>query len=152
MRNIEVSEWKIDQWGHKYRELGKGCIEYMPTIIIDGVEIYQDELEDFHRRRAEQKAAERARAMEELKNRPEPKSCPFSNDCNNTCKREKCKIFLKGKCSIATIADSNGVELEAEPVSGAKCPFSIYANCKGCALYNKGCAIVRLAASTMKGE
>ena len=65
---------------------------------------------------------------------------------NNQCKREKCALFLDGKCSIAIIADAHGTDQPI--VKGAKCPFSVYAHCDGCALNNGGCAVVRLAAAT----
>ena len=52
--------------------------------------------------------------------------------------------------ALATIADVFGVEIEEAPAKdNRKCPLSIYGHCEGCALYNKGCAIVRLAASTI---
>ena len=60
------------------------------------------------------------------------------------------RIFLDGKCSIAIIADATGAEIEETPAKDKKCPFSIYGRCDGCALYNKGCAVVRLAAATNK--
>ena len=90
--------------------------------------------------------------MEELKNRPEPKSCPFSDGCNNTCKRDGCPLFLKGKCAIAILADAHGTEQteQTDQTQATKCPFSIYGRCKGCALFNNGCAVVRLAAATYK--
>ena len=119
-------------------------------VRIDGFEIPQSQLSDYHKRK---KAAEEERlkkALEEAQNRPPAKSCPFANGCNTTCKREGCKIFANGKCALATIADASGVEIEEAPVKdNRKCPFSIYGHCEGCALYNKGCAIVRLAASTI---
>ena len=142
------SEWKIDKLGQKYREVGKGCIEYAPTIVIDGVEIYQDELEDFNRRRAEAKARRNAEQLEALKNAPPVRSCPFNQGMNNHCTREKCALFRDGGCSIAAIADKVGAD-SAEN-NGGKCPFSIYARCEKCALNSDGCALIRLAA--MKGE
>ena len=104
----------------------------------------RNEPEPGERRKAEQ--------AEALKNRPEPKSCPFSNGNNNTCQREKCSLFLKGKCAIAILADAHGAEQtdQTEQTQAAKCPFSVYGRCKGCALFNNGCAVVRLAAATYK--
>ena len=149
----EPGEWQeeVNAYGgvHRFRMVG-GIKEYEPTITINGLEIPQSQLEDYHRRQKEAEERRKAAALEELKNRPEPKSCPFSDGCNNTCKREGCNIFLKGKCSIATIADASGVEIEEAPAQNSKCPFSIYGRCQGCALYNKGCAIVRIAAATYK--
>ena len=144
------SEWKYDNFGRKYRELGKGCIEYAPTITIDGFEVYEDELEDFNRRRAAAKAARLAKEREKFENSPPVVHCPFEQGMNNACKREKCVMFLDGKCSIAAVADNIGAG-SAEN-NGGKCPFSIYARCEKCALNNNGCALVRLAAATMKGE
>ena len=40
-------EWERDSMGRKFRRIGKGCIEYAPTIsLAGGGEIYEDELED----------------------------------------------------------------------------------------------------------
>ena len=149
----EPGEWQeeVNAYGgvHRFRMVG-GIKEYEPTITINGLEIPQSQLADYHRRQKEAEERRKAEALEAAKNRPEPKSCPFSDGCNNTCKREGCNIFLKGKCSIATIADASGVEIEEAPAQNSKCPFSIYGRCQGCALYNKGCAIVRIAAATYK--
>ena len=143
-------EWQVDpKTGERFRMIGK-IKEYELMVRIDGIEIPQSQLSDYHKRK---KAAEEERlkkALEEAQNRPPAKSCPFANGCNTTCKREGCKIFANGKCALATIADASGVEIEEAPAKdNRKCPFSIYGHCKGCALYNKGCAIVRLAASTI---
>ena len=143
-------EWQVDpKTGERFRMIGK-IKEYELMVRIDGIEIPQSQLSDYHKRK---KAAEEERlkkALEEAQNRPPAKSCPFANGCNTTCKREGCKIFANGKCALATIADASGVAIEEAPVKdNRKCPFSIYGHCEGCALYNKGCAIVRLAASTI---
>ena len=146
----DPGEWKVDpKNGQRYRDIGH-IREYEPTITINGLEIPQSQLADYHRRQKEAEERRKAEQAEAFKNRPEPKSCPFATGCNTTCKREGCNIFLKGKCSIATIADASGVEIEETPAKNSKCPFSIYGRCQGCALYNKGCAIVRLAAATYK--
>ena len=136
--------WKVDEHGKRYREIAPGHIEFEPTIVVDGIEIYQSDLEEFQRR---QKAAEerrKAAALEEMKNRPPARSCPFVSGMNTQCKREKWVLFLEGRCSIAILADAHGTDHPI--VKGAKCPFSVYARCDGCALNNGGCAIVRLAA------
>ena len=143
-------EWQVDpKTGERFRMIGK-IKEYELMVRIDGIEIPQSQLSDYHKRK---KAAEEERlkkALEEAQNRPPAKSCPFANGCNTSCKREGCKIFANGKCALATIADASVVEIEEAPVKdNRKCPFSIYGHCKGCALYNKGCASVRLAASTI---
>lgn len=147
---LEPTEWKVDpKTGQRYRDVGK-IREYEMMIHTSGGIVPASQLEDFHKRQKEAEERRKAEALEAAKNRPEPRSCPFSNGCNNTCKREGCKIFLKGKCSIATIADASGVEIEEAPAKGSKCPLSIYGNCQSCALFNHGCALVRLAAATYK--
>ena len=153
IRDPEPGEWQeeVNAYGgvKRFRMIGQ-IKEYEPTITINGLEIPQSQLEDYHRRQKEAEERRKAEALEAAKNRPEPRSCPFSDGCNNTCKREGCPLFLKGKCSIATIADASGVEIGEAPAKGSKCPFSIYGRCQGCALFNNGCALVRLAAATYK--
>lgn len=143
-------EWQVDpKTGERFRMIGK-IKEYELMVRIDGIEIPQSQLADYHKRKKEAEERRKAAADEAWKNRPPAKSCPFANGCNTLCKREGCKIFANGKCALATIADASGVEIEEAPVKdNRKCPFSIYGHCEGCALYNKGCAIVRLAASTI---
>ena len=143
-------EWQVDpKTGERFRMIGK-IKEYELMVRIDGIEIPQSQLADYHKRKKEAEERRKAEAMEAAKHRPEPKSCPFANGCNTLCKREGCKIFANGKCALATIADASGVEIEEAPAKdNRKCPFSIYGHCEGCALYNKGCAVVRLAASTI---
>ena len=137
--------WKVDNEGRRYREIAPGHIEFEPTIVVDGIEIYQSDLEEFHRRQKEQEARRKAAALDEFKNRPPTKYCPFNSSMNNQCKREGCVLFLNEACAVAAIADAFGVELEEKKTG--KCPFSIYSRCDGCALNNGGgCAIVRLAA------
>lgn len=148
----EPGEWEVDEHGKRFRRVGN-IIEYeMMISVAGGIEIPESELDEYHRRQKEAEERRKAAALEELKNRPEPKSCPFSDGCNNTCKREGCPLFLKGKCAIAILADAHGTEQtdQTEQTQAAKCPFSIYGRCKGCALFNNGCALVRLAAATYK--
>ena len=151
----EPGEWQeeIDKFGgvKRFRMIGH-IKEYEPTITINGLEIPQSQLENYHRRQKEAAERRKAEALEAAKNRPEPKSCPFSSGNNNTCWREKCSLFLKGKCAIAILADAHGTEQtdQTEQTQATKCPFSVYGRCKGCALFNNGCALVRLAAATYK--
>jgi hypothetical protein len=152
MRYEEVNpgEWQVDpKTGERFRMVGH-IKEYEMMIHTSGGIVPASELAEHNKRQKEAEERRKAAADEAWKNRPEPKSCPFANGCNTLCKREGCKIFTNGKCALATIADASGVEIEEAPAKdNRKCPFSIYGHCKGCALYNKGCAIVRLAASTI---
>ena len=141
------NEWKVDEYGKRYRETAPGHREYEMTITLSGgIEIPVSQLDEYHRRQKEADEKRRQAALEEMKNRPAPRSCPFVSGMNTSCKREKCVLFLDGKCSIAIIADAHGTDQPI--VKGAKCPFSVYAHCDGCALNNGGCAIVRLATAT----
>ena len=149
---LEPGEWQVDQkTGERFRMIGH-IKEYEPVTYISGIPVPESQIADFHKRQKEAEEKRKAAAMEELKNRPEPKSCPFSDGCNNTCKREGCPLFLKGKCAIAILADAHGTEQtdQTEQTQTTKCPFSIYGRCQGCALFHNGCALVRLAAATYK--
>ena len=143
-------EWQVDpKTGERFRMVGH-IKEYEMMIHTSGGIVPASELAEHNKRQKEAEERRKAEAMEAAKNRPEPKSCPFANGYNTLCKREGCKIFANGKCALATIADASGVAIEEAPSKdNRKCPFSIYGHCEGCALYNKGCAIVRLAASTI---
>ena len=141
------SEWKVDKYGQRYRETAPGHREYEMTITLSGgIEIPVSQLDEYHRRQKEAEEKRRQAAMEEMRNKPAPRNCPFVSGMNTSCKREKCVLFLDGKCSIAIIADAHGTDQPI--VKGAKCPFSVYAHCDGCALNNGGCAVVRLATAT----
>ena len=147
---LEPGEWQVDQkTGERFRMIGH-IKEYEPVTYISGIPVPESQIADFHKRQKEAEERRRAAAEEEWKNRPPARSCPFANGCNNTCTREKCKIFYDGKCSIATVADAVGVEIEEAPARDKKCPFSIYGKCEGCALYHHGCAITRIAAAHIK--
>jgi hypothetical protein len=149
MRYEEVNpgEWQVDpKTGERFRMVGH-IKEYEMMVHTSGGIVPASELAEHNKRQKEAEERRKAAAEEAWRNRPPAKSCPFANGCNTLCKREQCKIFYDGKCSIATVADAVGVEIEEAPAKGKKCPFSIYGHCDGCALYNKGCAVVRMAAA-----
>ena len=149
LMNME-NEWKVDpKTGERYRMVGH-IKEYEMMVHTSGGIVPASELEEHNKRQKEAEERRKAAAEEAWRNRPPAKSCPFANGCNTLCKREQCKIFYDGKCSIATVADAVGVEIEEEPAKGKKCPFSIYGKCEGCALNNHGCAITRIAAAHIK--
>lgn len=141
--------WETDEQGRRFRRIGN-AIEYEMVIHTSGIEVPQSELSAFHER---QKAAD-ARRKEEAEHRAaeeakKPKySCPFSSGMYNTCRREECPLYIADRCSIATIADRQGVEIEAKTTNKKqRCPFSIYSRCESCALHRNGCAIARIAAA-----
>ena len=136
-----------DERGRRYRELGKGCIEFEPTVSINGLEIPQSELPAYNaaRRAAQERAAKNtATAKNAVQSR---QNCPFSSGCDTTCIGDKCGLFLNGACAISTSADATGAEVDT---NGKRCPFSPSAHCGDCALYASGCAIVRIAAACKK--
>ena len=148
----DPGEWQTDpKTGERFRMIGH-IKEYEPVTYISGIPVPESQIADFHKRQKEAEERRKAEQAEALKKRPEPKSCPFSNGCNNTCAREKCSLFLKDKCAIAILADAHGAEQtdKTEQTQATKCPFSIYGRCQGCALFHNGCALVRLAAATYK--
>lgn len=149
MRYEEVNpgEWQVDpKTGERFRMVGH-IKEYEMMIHTSGGIVQASELAEHNKRQKEAEERRKAAADEAWKNRPEPKGCPFSNGMNNQCKREKCVLFLDGRCSIAILADAHGTD---QPIAkDAKCPFSVYGRCGSCAMNNNGCAIVRLAASTI---
>lgn len=143
----EPGEWKVDENGKRFRMNGK-IKEYEMTIMIDGCEIPESQLSEFHKRRNEEREKERLKRIEEVKNMPEPRNCPF--DKASTCKREKCGIFIDGKCSIAIIADSTQIKLKGAELKKEKCPFTPYRCNEKCAIYNSGCGIARIAKAKAK--
>ena len=141
---------KVDEHGKRYRELGKGCIEFEPTVSINGLEIPQSELAVYNaaRRAAQERAAKNtATAENAAQSRQKPQNCPFSSGCDTTCTGDKCALFLNGACAISAIADATGVAVE---ITGKRCPFSPSARCGDCALNNHGCSFVRIAAAYKK--
>lgn len=142
---------KVDDRGRRYRVIGAGCIEFEPTVSINGLEIPQSELAVYNaaRRAAQERAAKEntASAKNAVHSRQKPKNCPFSSGCDTTCTGEKCGLFLNGACAISTIADATGAEVST---NGKRCPFSPSAHCGDCALYASGCALVRIAAACKK--
>ena len=139
----EPGGWQTDESGRRFRMLGNNCIEYEPTIIIDGVEIPQSELAAYHERK---RAIKQARKEAE-KNRPAPpppKNCPFSDGIKTICTQEKCALYLKG-CTLAQISDRP----PAKATAGLQCPLSKYRHaCRDdCALYKNGCVLTAIKLS-----
>ena len=141
---------KVDEHGKRYRELGKGCIEFEPTVSINGLEIPQSELAVYNaaRRAAQERSAKNtATAENAAQSRQKPQNCPFSSGCDTTCTGDKCALFLNGACAISAIADATGAAVE---ITGKRCPFSPSARYGDCALNNHGCSFVRIAAAYKK--
>ena len=133
MEQYNDSEWKTDEHGERYRELGRGMREYEMMIHTQGMEIPQSQLEEFNRRNREQQEAELQRQREEMAHRKPVKMCPFSTGLSTACKTD---------CAFYT--EQDGCRLAAhpgQPTEGKKCPFNNRV-CKGeCAMYKDGCTL-----------
>lgn len=126
-------EWQYDQWGKKYRKVGH-MIEYAPTVTIDGVEIYQDELEDFHKRNKEvQQKWQEEEAKKEQQKRTD-KICPLQDPLHiqKKCSTD-CAMYTATGCAMKRRKATADTE-------GKPCPYM--RQCKAdCALYDQGCTI-----------
>lgn len=145
-KELEPGEWQTDETGRRFRKLGEGCIEYEPTITVDGIEIPQSELAAYHeRRRAAEQAAKEAAAKTPAT--PPRKNCPLMDGLHTDCTGEKCALYLKGGCTLAQISDRP----PAKRTEGLQCPFSKYNyKCRtDCALYKGGCTLTGI---TTKNE
>ena len=130
-----MQEWQIDEQGKKYRMVGN-IKEYMPTVIIDGIEIENtpEALSAFHEsRRAaleEQRKKDQQRQQEEQTSR----LCPLDRFSNfpKYCKTI-CALYGAQGCALK--------RLEAvKDTKGSPCPFM--RSCTPlCALYDKGCTM-----------
>lgn len=133
-------EWQRDEHGKKYRMIGH-VKEYEPTVMIDGIEVYASELEEFNARR---RAATNARIEAEkhaAATAPARRSCPFLDGLNTDCMRDNCAFYVAGSCTFARIA-----ERPATDTQGKKCALNRYNKlCNAdCALYKNGCILTGL--------
>jgi len=129
-------EWEIDEQGRKYRRIAPGCIEFMPTIRIDGVEVENtpEALEAFH---AMKKAAIEQAKEEERQREAQKKTgriCPFNAhasfppECETTCGLHR----PTGCAQKRTEA--------LQDTKGKPCPFLRVCSPQ-CALYSGGCTL-----------
>lgn len=126
-------EWETDKNGRRFRRIG-ACIEYEPTITIDGVEIPQSEAESFNRRR---------RAYQEQMNKipaQETHSCPFQSGLSNRCDH-KCALYLGG-CALPQLI--TGAPMA--DTKGRKCPINraLQMCNESCVLYRNGCILTAI--------
>ncbi len=139
---LEASEWKTDETGRRYREIGN-CIEYEPDIngipqsVFYRSQKAQKELDAIARDKKQREAAERAARR---------RNCPFidSNTPNTDCSLESCALYMDG-CTFARLTPAKDTE-------GLQCPFDRYRHkCrKDCALYRNGCTLTGIKESEDK--
>ena len=145
--NLTPGEWETDKYGQRFRKVGN-IIEYEETITVaGGLTIPISQLENYQKRQREAEEKLKKKAAEELAKQRQFKYCPFTFKAGNTskCTQSKCALFYQNKCSLAIIADNTHTEINT--INTGRCPFSGYGFCVDCALYNNGCAFIRLAAS-----
>jgi len=128
-------EWETDKYGKRFRRVGS-CIEYEPTVMIDGIEVPQSEVESFNemRRKSFEKVKEASAQDQELHN------CPFHDGLSTKCDH-KCALY-QGACTLpqlitgAPVADTQG---RACPIrrSHRLCDSS-------CILYRNGCILTAI--------
>lgn len=132
MEQYSDSEWKVDEYGKRYRELGRGMREYEMMIHTEAGEIPQSQLADFQRRSREA-AEQRRRAELEAKKREPTGQCPFRTGLSTTCKSD-CSFFADPGCRLAAhsaIQDTQGKQCV---FTGRKCEST-------CAMYKNGCTL-----------
>ncbi len=133
---IVPGEWQEERnpWGgvRRFRMVGP-IKEYEMTVTVDGIEIPQSELEDYHRRKKEREKA----AAEVRKAAPPPRqlACPFGGG-GHSCTREKCALFTGTGCTLAQITTGG-----TGSTAGKSCPFSPYTCREDCGLYKNGCVL-----------
>lgn len=132
MEQYSDSEWKIDEQGKRYRELGNHMREYEMMIHTQGMEIPQSQLEEFNRHNREQREAALQRQREEMANRKQLGSCPFNTALDTSCK-PGCAFYTEDGCKLAAHP--------GQPTEGKKCPFNNRV-CNGlCAMFKNGCTL-----------
>ena len=112
----------IDERGKRYREVGRGCIEYAPTIVTSAGEVPAGTV--IHKRMQEEPTAQR-------------KDCPFKGGIYPRC-TDDCTFLVGDMCKPGTAQ------------SGKRCPLPARLTCgDSCMMYKDGRCTV-FAAERMK--
>ncbi|MBE7008422.1 MAG: hypothetical protein E7422_04655 [Ruminococcaceae bacterium] len=136
-------EWREErnQWGgvRRFRMVGN-VKEYEMMVSVDGMQIPESELEDYHRHKKEREAA----AAELRKAAPPTRqlACPFGGG-GHSCAREKCALFTGDGCTLAQITTGG-----TGSTAGKSCPFSPYPCRNDCGLYKNGCVLTAIEERT----
>ena len=129
----EVSEWMYDEFGKKYRKVGS-MIEYCPTVTIDGIEIYQDEVEEFNRNRKAAMERNREEENRRIQQQHTDKFCPLNRFASSppACKTD-CALYRPTGCAMKrTTAPAD--------TKGKPCPYMRKCQ-ETCAMYDNGCTL-----------
>ena len=101
----------IDEHDKRYREFGRGCREYAPTLVTSAGEVPMGTV--IYKKMQEEPTAQR-------------KDCPFQGGLYPQCKEDDCAFFKGGKCKPGAAA-------------GRHCPFPARLICGDtCAMYENG--------------
>lgn len=102
----------IDAHGKRYREVGRGCIEYAPTLVTSAGEVPIGTV--IYKKMQEEPPAQR-------------KDCPFQGGLYPQCKEDDCAFFKGGKCKPGAAQ------------AGRRCPFPAHLTCGDtCTMYKNG--------------
>ena len=102
----------IDEHGKRYREVGRGCIEYAPTLVTSAGEVPIGTV--IYKKMREEPPAQR-------------KDCPFQGGLYPQCKEDDCAFFKGGKCRPGAAQ------------AGRHCPFPAHLACgDNCAMHENG--------------
>ena len=132
MEQYNDNEWKVDEYGKRYKEVGNHVREYEMEIHTQGTVIPASQLEEFNRRNRAA-AEQRRRAELEAEKREPTGQCPFRTGLSTTCKSD-CSFFADPGCRLAAhsaIQDTQGKQCV---FTGRKCEST-------CAMYKNGCTL-----------
>lgn len=118
---MSVSDWKTDKQGRRYRIIGAGAIEYEPTVMVDGIEIPESMLKDYHAAKAARIAtgAQKQREREQALNTG--KTCPLGRiECRKDC------AMYSGGCEMAHYASE-----------GKRCPYNSQTCRRTCGMFRE---------------
>ena len=102
----------IDEHGKRYREVGRGCIEYAPTLVTSAGEVPIGTV--IYKKMQDEPTAQR-------------KDCLFQGGLYPQCKEDDCAFFKGGKCKPGTVS------------AGKRCPLPAHLTCSdSCMMYKDG--------------
>ena len=118
-------------------------IEQEPMIVTTHGVFKQKEAPERLEQIRQTAAKEHERRQKEQKS---AKVCPIrsaSNSMGNAVCTEECGFYTHDSCALVVLVKEAP---EIQNAEGKKCPLATMKCSKGCALYENGCAVTRLAA------
>lgn len=130
----EPGEWFIDEHGKKCRMVGS-MKEYMPTIMLDGLEVEntQEAIQAFHENKRKTLEAQRAAYNQRQDDIRTNRQCPVNAlQMSHSCTKD-CALYRADGCAWKR-------RKAEKDTLGMKCPYMRKCT-KDCALYEQGCTI-----------